>query len=194
MRSGPRSSPKTEDTTSRKILSRPSHVLYLSNMSKRAIQSLRHYLRQVVEDAAPPDDESLLRQFIEADDHRAFEILLDRHGPMVLGTARRLVNNRADADDVFQATFLSLARLAKTIRQGKTLANWLYTTTCRTAARARQRRSLSIDNTAEPSAPQRQKVISFGAKCGQRRRRIAAPARPAPFTAFALLPVRSDAR
>ena len=56
---------------------------------------------------------------------------------MVLGTARRLVANAADADDVFQAVFLSLVRLAKSIRQGQSVANWLYTTTCRIAARFR---------------------------------------------------------
>lgn len=98
------------------------------------------------------DDANLLRQFIDANDHRAFEILLDRHGPMVLGTARRLVNNRADADDVFQAAFLSLARLAKTIRRRQTLPAWLYTTTCRIAARVRTKRALSIENVPEPSA------------------------------------------
>src|SRR5262245_38508636 len=121
-------------------------------MSKRAVQSLMQYLHQVSADAAPQADAHLLRQFIEANDHWAFEMLLDRHGPMVLGTARRLVNNAADADDVFQAVFLSLVRLAKTIRQGKTVANWLYTTTCRIAARARKRRAIAIENVPEPSA------------------------------------------
>ena len=72
-----------------------------------------------------------------------------RHGPMVLGTARRLVNNAADADDVFQAVFLSLARLARSIRQRQSVANWLYTTTCRIAARARRRRVVSIENAPE---------------------------------------------
>ncbi len=70
---------------------------------------------------------------------------------MVLGTARRLVNNAADADDVFQAVFLSLAKLAKSIRHGNTVPNWLYTTTCRIAARARKRRQdVALDNAPEP--------------------------------------------
>jgi RNA polymerase sigma factor (sigma-70 family) len=120
-------------------------------MSKRAVQSLRHYLRQVSDQAALQADAHLLRQFIDANDHQAFEILLERHGPMVLGTARRLVNNAADAADVFQAVFLSLARLAKSIRQGQSVPNWLYTTTCRIAARARKRRVVSIENAPEPS-------------------------------------------
>src|SRR5262245_37239107 len=121
-------------------------------MVRRAVQSLRHYLRQVCAEAAPSADADLLQQFLEAKDHRAFETLLDRHGPMVLGTARRLVHNAADADDVFQAVFLSLARLAKAIRRGQSVPNWLYTTTCRIAARARKRRAVSIDQAPEPSA------------------------------------------
>jgi RNA polymerase sigma factor (sigma-70 family) len=135
----------------RRILDQFCRGMYLSNMSKRAVQSLRHYLRQVSDQTASKADAHLLRQFIDANDHQAFEVLLERHGPMVLGTARRLVNNAADADDVFQAAFLSLARLAKSIRQSQTVANWLYTTTCRIAARARKRRVDSIEIAPEPS-------------------------------------------
>jgi RNA polymerase sigma factor (sigma-70 family) len=120
-------------------------------MSKRAVQSLRHCLRQVSDEAALQADAQLLLQFIDTNDHRAFEVLLERHGPMVLGTARRLVSNAADAADVFQAVFLSLARLAKSIRHGQSVPNWLYTTTCRIAARARSRRVVSIENAPEPS-------------------------------------------
>ena len=122
-------------------------------MSKHAVQSLIHYLRQVCGDASLQADAGLLRQFIETNDQRAFEILLARHGPMVLGTARRLVNNSDDADDVFQAVFLSLVRLAKSIREGQSVPNWLYATTCRIAARARKRRrAIAIENAPEPSA------------------------------------------
>src|SRR5205814_1530202 len=45
-----------------------------------------------------------------------------------------------DAEDVFQAVFLSLARLAKSIRQGRALPAWLHQTTCRVAAKLRARR------------------------------------------------------
>ncbi len=120
-------------------------------MTRRAVQTLKQYLRRVSDEAALQADARLLQQFIEASDHRAFEALLDRHGPMVLGTARRLVANAADADDVFQAVFLSLARLAKTIRHGQSIPNWLYKATCRIAARARKRRVVSLEQVAEPS-------------------------------------------
>src|SRR5260370_5169393 len=72
---------------------------------------------------------------------------------MVLGTARRLVDNTHDAEDVFQAVFLSLARLAKTIRQGRALPAWLHKTTCRIAAKVRKNRvSPSTEPPPEPCA------------------------------------------
>ncbi len=122
-------------------------------MSQHAVPSLIDYIRQVCNYASPEADATLLRQFIESNDQRAFEILLARHGPMVLGTARRLLNDTTDAEDVFQAVFLSLVRLAKSIRQGQSVPNWLYATTCRIAARARKRRrAVRIENVPEPSA------------------------------------------
>src|SRR5882672_7831473 len=88
----------------------------------------------------PPQKARLLKAFVEANDRNAFEMLIARHGPMVLGTARRLVDHTHDAEDVFQAVFLSLARLAKTIRHGRTLPAWLHKTTCRIAAKVRKNR------------------------------------------------------
>src|SRR5262249_39806239 len=92
----------------------------------------------------------------------AFELLIARHGPMVLGTARRLVENTHDAEDVFQAVFLSLARLAKSIRQGRTLPAWLHKTTCRIAAKVcKNRVSTSNEPPPEPCehiAPEAQLV------------------------------------
>jgi RNA polymerase sigma factor (sigma-70 family) len=109
-------------------------------MSIRSIEVLQRYLRRLCDEAVPPEDAVLLKRFITANDREAFELLIARHGPMVLGTARRLVDNTHDAEDVFQAVFLSLARLAKTIRQGRTLPAWLHKTTCRVAAKFRANR------------------------------------------------------
>jgi RNA polymerase sigma factor (sigma-70 family) len=62
-----------------------------------------------------------------------------------------LVNNTHDAEDVFQAVFLSLARLAKTIRHGRALPAWLHNTTCRIAAKVRKKRVVvSIEPPLEP--------------------------------------------
>src|SRR5262245_34720699 len=83
-------------------------------------------------------------------------MLIARHGPMVLGSARRLVDRSHDAEDVFQAVFLSLARLAKTIRQGQTLPAWLHKATCRIAAKVRAKRpARSLPSRLEPVAEPR---------------------------------------
>jgi DNA-directed RNA polymerase specialized sigma24 family protein len=43
--------------------------------------------------------------FLADRDETAFATLLWRHGPMVFGVARRLLNRDQDAEDVVQATF-----------------------------------------------------------------------------------------
>src|ERR1043166_1912763 len=83
-------------------------------MSVRSIDALQRYLRRLCDESVPPEDGVLLNRFVTGKDREAFELLIARHGPMVLGTARRLTNNTHDAEDVFQAVFLSLARLANT--------------------------------------------------------------------------------
>src|SRR5881398_1341200 len=109
-------------------------------MSIRSIEGVVRYLRRLCDEALPPEDAVLLNRFVAARDREAFELLIARHGPMVLGTARRLVDNSHDAEDVFQAVFLSLARLAKSIRQGRALPAWLHKTTCRIATKVRKNR------------------------------------------------------
>jgi RNA polymerase sigma factor (sigma-70 family) len=116
-------------------------------MSVRSIEELQRYLRLACDEALSSDDAGLLKRVVAANDREAFELLIARHGPMVLGTARRFVGNTHDAEDVFQAVFLSLARLAKTIRQGRTLPAWLHKTTCRIAARVRRNR---VSGSEEP--------------------------------------------
>src|SRR5215469_6113124 len=109
-------------------------------MSARSIEVLQRYLRRLCEEAEPPEDAVLLNRFVTAKDREAFELLMARHGPMVLGTARRLVENTHDAEDVFQAVFLSLARHAKSIRQGGARPASINKTTCRAAAKFRANR------------------------------------------------------
>src|SRR5262249_48060325 len=60
--------------------------------------------------------------------------------------------DRHQAEDVFQATFLALARSAATLGGQPTLANWLYTVALRQArkARARAARRTALELAAPP--------------------------------------------
>jgi RNA polymerase sigma factor (sigma-70 family) len=79
----------------------------------------------------------LLERFVSGRDETAFEALVARHGPMVLGVCRKLLRDPNDVDDAFQATFLVLVRKAGTLRRCDLLGNWLYGVALRVAARAR---------------------------------------------------------
>ena len=82
-------------------------------------------------------DGQLLQQFATLRDSASFEALVHRHGPMVLGVCYRVLGNRHDAEDAFQATFLVLVRKADSLRKDGVLANWLYGVAYRTALKAR---------------------------------------------------------
>ena len=62
---------------------------------------------------------------------------MQRHGPLVLNVCRRLLHQEQDAEDVFQATFLLLARKAGSIRWRDTVAPWLHAAAHRLALKAR---------------------------------------------------------
>ena len=57
-------------------------------------------------------DEQLIDTFLTGEKEesgKAFEMLVKRHGPMVLGVCRNILRRDQDAEDAFQATFLLLA-------------------------------------------------------------------------------------
>jgi RNA polymerase sigma factor (sigma-70 family) len=85
-------------------------------------------------------DGQLLDRFLHERDDTAFEVLVWRHGPMVLGVARRVLHHLEDAEDILQATFLSLVRQAGSIRRREAISGWLYQVAYRLALRARQQK------------------------------------------------------
>jgi RNA polymerase sigma factor (sigma-70 family) len=108
-------------------------------MATTAIGTVLHNLRRSLlrQDEADLTDGDLLESFITRRDTVAFEALMRRHGPMVLGVCRRVLRNEADAEDAFQATFLVLVRKAASIRPRGMVGNWLYGVAHSTALKAR---------------------------------------------------------
>jgi RNA polymerase sigma factor (sigma-70 family) len=85
-------------------------------------------------------DRQLLDRFELARDRSseaAFEVLVRRHGPMVLRVCRNTLKDWNDAEDAFQATFVILARRCGSIRRRDSVQSWLFGVACRVAARAR---------------------------------------------------------
>jgi RNA polymerase sigma factor (sigma-70 family) len=108
-------------------------------MTRRQLSPVLRHLRRLV---GPPaqdgvSDAQLLDRFVAQNDEAAFELLLWRHGPMVWGLCRRILPNFHEAEDVFQAAMLVLARKAGSINKKRSLASWLYKVAFRIALRAR---------------------------------------------------------
>jgi RNA polymerase sigma factor (sigma-70 family) len=122
-----------------------------TNQTSKVIQHLRRAV--LLQEGAGLTDGQLLGCFIEHRDEAAFAALVHRHGPMVWGVCRRLLNHH-DAEDAFQATFLVLSRKTASIRPRELVANWLYGVAHHTALQARRtatrRRAREKQVTATP--------------------------------------------
>src|SRR3954466_13521165 len=85
--------------------------------------------------AEPTDDPGPLARYAAGGDADAFELLVWRHGGLVLGVCRRGLGDEHAAEDAFQATFLALARQGGSGRGG--VPAWLHRVARRVAVRAR---------------------------------------------------------
>src|SRR5215472_15469549 len=109
-------------------------------MSSRLVRRL--VSEETAMGAAETSDEGLLERFLtgeELESQDAFRALVKRHGPRVLGICRHVLDREHDAEDAFQATFLTLARKGASIRNRRVLASWLHEVAHRVALRARAR-------------------------------------------------------
>lgn len=126
-----------------------------SSLSERLIGPLRR-LAEAGADRSRSDGQ-LLTAFVQQHDPDAFETLVRRHGPMVLGVCRRVIRHAATADDAFQAVFVVLARRAAAVTPGEQVANFLFGVAYRTALKAKGRlsrlrsRETQVDAMPEPA-------------------------------------------
>jgi RNA polymerase sigma factor (sigma-70 family) len=95
-----------------------------------AIQRLREAFE-------PALDAELLDRYVSDNDQSAFELLLRRHLPLILGVCRRILRDQHEAEDAVQATCMVLARKAASISKRESLGSWLHKVACRTALRLR---------------------------------------------------------
>src|SRR5438477_6418432 len=106
-----------------------------ANQLSMVMQNLRRSM--LLRDSVGLSDRQLLASFVSHREESAFEAIVRRHGPMVMGVCRRVLGHRHDAEDAFQASFLVLVRKAKSIASGELLGNWLYGVAYNTALRAK---------------------------------------------------------
>ena len=105
--------------------------------ANRILEHLRGLIRR--HGGGGVTDGQLLERFVRQRDETAFEVLVWRHGPMVLALGQRMLHNAHDAEDVLQATFLTLVRKAGSISQRDSLSSWLYKVAYRIALRVHAR-------------------------------------------------------
>jgi RNA polymerase sigma factor (sigma-70 family) len=100
-------------------------------------------------------DAQLLERFAIGDRETAdlaMSALIERHGPMVMGTCRAVLHDEHDAQDAFQSTFLVLVQKARALWVRDSLGPWLHGVAYRAAhtlRSTRSRRSLHERRVAE---------------------------------------------
>jgi RNA polymerase sigma factor (sigma-70 family) len=128
-------------------------------MAKGSSNAVLRYVHKVafLLERGQMTDGQLLGRFLGQRDESAFEALMHRHGPMVLGVCHRLLADPHDAEDAFQATFLVLVRKAGSIKNRELVGNWLYGAALRAALEAKTTRRRSRERQVipmpEPAAP-----------------------------------------
>jgi RNA polymerase sigma factor (sigma-70 family) len=107
-------------------------------MATSPMKQVLHHLRRaaLLQDEVGLTDGQLLGYFLEQRDESTFAALVRRHGPMVWGICRRVLQNHHDAEDAFQATFLVLVRKAASVEPREMVGHWLYGVARQTALNA----------------------------------------------------------
>ncbi len=113
-------------------------------------------MTELPSDADAIPDSALLVAFANGDPTAARD-LSGRLLPRVMGQAMRMLQDRAEAEDVAQEAMLRLWRIAPDWRQGEAqVSTWLYRVVanlCTDRLRRRRRGGVGLDRIAEPADP-----------------------------------------
>ncbi|HEV8062649.1 MAG TPA: sigma-70 family RNA polymerase sigma factor, partial [Gemmataceae bacterium] len=133
-------------------------------MKSNHFASVLRYARRLAErlDAPALRDCDLLSRYVVHKDEDAFTVLVQRHGSMVWGVCKRVLDDPNDADDACQATFLVLLNKSATLLRRESLASWLHGTAWRLARKlkvqAARRKFKEVRHIVSP-APDIQEAI-----------------------------------
>jgi RNA polymerase sigma factor (sigma-70 family) len=105
------------------------------------------------------NDGELLERFCRDQDQAAFALLVQRHGGLVWSVCWRILHQEQDTEDSYQASFLVLARNAASIRNGQTVACWLYRVASRIARKAALDRSKRRQHERARPRPQHRQAV-----------------------------------
>lgn len=80
----------------------------------------------------------LLHEFVHQRSHEAFKRIVEQNLPLVWSTARRLIDDSHQAEDLTQEVFSLLAQTAAGLSPDVILSGWLHRATVHAASRARR--------------------------------------------------------
>jgi RNA polymerase sigma factor (sigma-70 family) len=111
--------------------------------------------------AGASPDALLLERFVLADDQSAFAALVERHGALVWGVCRRVTGDAHVAEDAFQATWIVLARKARSVKTAGSLPGWLHRVAYRLSLAARGRPAAPLEDApVEAPGPEDEAVLN----------------------------------
>jgi RNA polymerase sigma factor (sigma-70 family) len=124
-------------------------------MARTSAPTILQHLRRMAgaSGADALTDAHLVGRWLARRDEAAFELLVWRHGPMVLDLCRRVLRHEHDVEDAFQATFLVLVRKAASIGKADSVGSWLYKVAYRVAleVKATAARALPVEDRPAPA-------------------------------------------
>jgi RNA polymerase sigma factor (sigma-70 family) len=104
-------------------------------MTPRLLQTV---MRFAADGPDGPADAALLRRYAEHRDPAAFAELVRRHARLVWAVCRNLLPGEADAEDAFQAVWVTLVRRPAAVRDGRRLGPFLYGVAVRVCHKAKR--------------------------------------------------------